>query len=60
VGSSRRPAILTSAFRAELRFAPRAEGEEPRHVDAIWPIWNVLDMTPEGRGTDWDLGLDCP
>ncbi|MDF2973601.1 MAG: hypothetical protein K0R61_4051, partial [Microvirga sp.] len=17
------------------------------------PLWNVLDMTPEGRGTDW-------
>ena len=25
----------------------------PRHVDAIWPLWNVLDMTPEGRGEDW-------
>jgi predicted dithiol-disulfide oxidoreductase (DUF899 family) len=25
---------------------------EPRHVDSIWPIWNVLDATPEGRGTD--------
>ncbi|MGH2870806.1 MAG: DUF899 family protein [Solirubrobacteraceae bacterium] len=34
----------------ELMFAPREEGEEPRHVDSIWPIWNVLDMTPEGRG----------
>ena len=44
----------------ELMFAPREEGEDPRHVDAIWPIWNVLDMTPEGRGTDWDLGLDYP
>lgn len=21
------------------------------NVDSIWPIWNVLDMTPEGRGT---------
>ena len=21
----------------------------PRHVDRIWPIWNVLDLTPEGR-----------
>jgi predicted dithiol-disulfide oxidoreductase (DUF899 family) len=36
----------------ELMFAPRDEGEEPRHVDAIWPIWHVLDMTREGRGTD--------
>ena len=36
----------------ELMFAPRDEGEEPRHVDSIWPIWNVLDMTPGGRGDD--------
>src|SRR5262249_56636754 len=35
----------------ELMFAPRDEGEEPRHVDSIWPIWNVLDMTPAGRGS---------
>ena len=34
----------------ELMFAPREEGEDPRHVDSIWPIWNVLDMTPGGRG----------
>ena len=24
-----------------------------RHVDMIWPLWNVFDLTPEGRGTDW-------
>ena len=34
----------------ELMFAARDDGEEPRHVDLIWPIWNVLDMTPGGRG----------
>jgi predicted dithiol-disulfide oxidoreductase (DUF899 family) len=28
-----------------------------RHVDAIWPLWNVLDVTPEGRGTDWEPKL---
>jgi predicted dithiol-disulfide oxidoreductase (DUF899 family) len=39
----------------ELMFAPRDEGEEPRHVDSIWPIWSVLDMTPEGRGTESDF-----
>jgi predicted dithiol-disulfide oxidoreductase (DUF899 family) len=26
---------------------------EPRHMDLMWPLWNVLDTTPEGRGTDW-------
>ena len=19
----------------------------------IWPLWNVFDFTPDGRGTDW-------
>ena len=43
----------------ELMFAPRENGEDPRHVDSIWPLWNVLDMTAQGRGTDPDLpGLD--
>jgi len=36
----------------ELVYAPRDEGEDPRHVDSIWPLWNVLDMTAEGRGAD--------
>ena len=39
----------------ELIFAPQEEGEEARHVDLIWPIWNVLDMTPGGRGDDPDF-----
>ena len=41
----------------ELMFAPRDDGEEPRHVDSIWPIWNVLDMTPGGRGSGSDFPL---
>jgi predicted dithiol-disulfide oxidoreductase (DUF899 family) len=41
---------IRHAWATELMFAPRDEGEDPRHVDSIWPIWNVLDMTPAGRG----------
>ncbi|MDE1888525.1 MAG: DUF899 family protein, partial [Gammaproteobacteria bacterium] len=37
----------------ELMFVPGEKGQEPRHVDFIWPLWNVLDATPEGRGADW-------
>jgi hypothetical protein len=22
-------------------------------VDVIWPLWDLFDYTPEGRGTDW-------
>jgi predicted dithiol-disulfide oxidoreductase (DUF899 family) len=39
----------------ELMFAARDEGEDPRHVDSIWPIWSVLDMTPRGRGPEYDF-----
>jgi predicted dithiol-disulfide oxidoreductase (DUF899 family) len=39
----------------ELMFASRDEGEDPRHVDLIWPIWHVLDMTPDGRGSGEDF-----
>ncbi len=37
---------------SELMYAPREEGMEARHVDSIWPLWNVLDVTPGGRGED--------
>jgi predicted dithiol-disulfide oxidoreductase (DUF899 family) len=43
---------LRHAWATEIMFAPRDEGEDPRHVDSIWPVWNVLDMTPKGRGTE--------
>lgn len=43
---------------SELLYAPGDEGQDNRHVDFIWPLWNVLDATPEGRGTDWNPALD--
>lgn len=36
---------------SELLYAPEDPGQDGRHVDPIWPIWNVLDLTPTGRGT---------
>lgn len=38
---------------SELFGAPTEPGLHPRHVDYMWPLWKVLDLTPEGRGTDW-------
>ncbi len=40
-------------YTSELFYAPPTEGQHMRHVDMIWPMWNVFDLTPEGRGTDW-------
>lgn len=41
---------------SEAYFAP-VEGQ-PRHVDLLWPLWNLLDLTPDGRGTDWYPSLE--
>jgi predicted dithiol-disulfide oxidoreductase (DUF899 family) len=40
-------------YSAELLFAPVEPGMHPRHVDLLWPLWNLFDLTPEGRGNDW-------
>lgn len=34
---------------SELFYAPAEAGQHPRHADTIWPVWNLFDLTPEGR-----------
>ena len=50
---TRRGGKIYHAYCTELLFAPSDPGQNARHVDAIWPLWNLFDFTPEGRGTDW-------
>jgi predicted dithiol-disulfide oxidoreductase (DUF899 family) len=38
---------------SELVLVAPDPGQNQRHVDMIWPLWNLLDFVPEGRGTDW-------
>jgi predicted dithiol-disulfide oxidoreductase (DUF899 family) len=45
-------------YGTELLYAKDEAGQNARHVDLIWPLWNVLDFTPEGRGSDWYPKLD--
>lgn len=33
-------------------------GQDPRGAPDLDPLWNLLDTTPEGRGTDWYPQLD--
>lgn len=35
---------------SELHFLPADVGQNERHLDALWPLWNALDATPGGRG----------
>ena len=50
---TRKDGRIRHAWCSELMFAPSDPGQNPRHVDTVWPLWNVLDLTPGGRGTDW-------
>jgi len=40
-------------YATELMFAPSDRGQDGRHVDSFWPLWNLFDLTPEGRGKSW-------
>ena len=42
---------------SELFYAPAEEGQDPRHVGTLEPVWNLFDLTPEGRPADWDEQL---
>jgi predicted dithiol-disulfide oxidoreductase (DUF899 family) len=41
---------------SELFYAPRDPAQDPRHVGTLEPLWNLFDLTPEGR-PDWDEQL---
>jgi predicted dithiol-disulfide oxidoreductase (DUF899 family) len=45
------------AWASELAWAPRDPGQDPRHIDPLWPLWAALDLIPEGRG-DYRPSLD--
>jgi predicted dithiol-disulfide oxidoreductase (DUF899 family) len=38
---------------SELLYAPTDPGEDPRHVGTLEPLWNILDLTREGRPPDF-------
>jgi predicted dithiol-disulfide oxidoreductase (DUF899 family) len=42
---------------AELTYAPTDPGQDHRSVGTLEPLWNLFDLTPEGR-PDWDEQLD--
>lgn len=43
---------------SELFWAEREPDQDPRHVGTLEPLWNLLDLIPEGRPIDWDEQLN--
>jgi predicted dithiol-disulfide oxidoreductase (DUF899 family) len=54
---TRRPEANGFAIRhfwgGEMNGASADPGQDPRGAPDLMPIWTILDVTPEGRGTDW-------
>ena len=50
-------ATIRHFWGSELLYAPTEPGQDPRHVGTLEPLWNLFDLTPEGRGADWDEQL---
>jgi predicted dithiol-disulfide oxidoreductase (DUF899 family) len=50
-------ATIRHFWSSELFYAPTEPEQDPRHAGTIEPVWNLFDLTPEGRGTDWDEQL---
>ena len=57
---ARRGSRVRHVYGTELLYAPPERGQNGRHVDPIWPLWNLFDFTPEGRGKDWYPKLNYP
>ena len=45
---------------SELLFAPTEPGQDPRHVGTIEPLFNIFDLTREGRSTTWEEQMSYP
>ncbi len=54
---TRRDGTIRHFWSSELAYAPSEPGQHPRHVDYLWPLWPILDTTPEGRDPDWGPSL---
>ena len=40
-------------YAAEMPFEAADPGQDPRTAPDVAPLWNLLDLTPEGRGQNW-------
>ena len=55
---TRRDGTIRHFWSGEMTGDAADPGQDPRGAPDLAPLWNVLDTTPEGRGTDWYPKLD--
>jgi predicted dithiol-disulfide oxidoreductase (DUF899 family) len=52
--------VIRHFWGSELFYASTDPGQDPRHVGTLEPVWNLFDLTPEGRPIGWDEQLSYP
>jgi predicted dithiol-disulfide oxidoreductase (DUF899 family) len=50
---TRRDGTIRHFWAGEMGAETVDPGQDPRGAPDLMPIWTILDVTPEGRGTDW-------
>lgn len=50
---TRRDGVIRHFWSAEAGPATADPGQDPTTAPDLMTLWNVLDLTPEGRGTNW-------
>jgi predicted dithiol-disulfide oxidoreductase (DUF899 family) len=55
---SKRDGVVRHFYSGEMSAAMADPGQDPRGGPDLDPLWLMLDLTPEGRGTDWYPKLD--
>jgi predicted dithiol-disulfide oxidoreductase (DUF899 family) len=57
---SRRDGTIRLFWAGEMDGDTADPGQDPRGAPDLMPLWTFLDMTPEGRGSDWYPSLTYP
>jgi predicted dithiol-disulfide oxidoreductase (DUF899 family) len=55
---SREGDVVRHFWASELFDAPADPGQDPRHVGTIEPMWNLFDLTREGRAEGWEEQME--
>jgi predicted dithiol-disulfide oxidoreductase (DUF899 family) len=57
---TRKDGAIRHFWAGEMGGTTADPGQDSRGAPDLAPLWNILDMTPEGRGTDWYPKLEYP
>jgi predicted dithiol-disulfide oxidoreductase (DUF899 family) len=57
---TRKDGIVHHFYSAEMGSQTADPGQDPRGAPDLDPLWAILDLTPEGRGSTWYPKLNYP